>query len=282
MDGALLVYAEQGLGDEIMFASCVPELAVRGMTVVLECNPRLESLFRRSFDAIEVCGQPRGNDRSWLNDFPLLSSQVPIGSLGRWLRSDVSQFPRHRGYLRADPLRVAKWRERLTSTNGRLAVGLLWRGGTLKTRQSQKSIPLELLLPLLDLRGVHYVCMQHDLRSEERDLLVEHASSITVSPDACADLEESAALCMALDLTIGVPATNANLAGALGRPTWVMLNSSPEWPWLWRGDATPWYPSVRLWRQQRPGDWRGVVDEVRLGIIGLLESRQTSLPRPQA
>ena len=277
LDGALLVYAEQGLGDEIMFASCLPHLTDRGTAVVVECNPKLEPLFRRSFEAIEVRGQPRGNDRSWLNEFPSLSHQVAIGSLGRWLRSDILQFPAHGGYLKADPLRIAKWHERLALLGKGLSVGLLWRAGTLKTRSSQKSIPLEALRPILNLRGVHYICMQHDLREDERELLAAHASSVSVWPDACADLEEAAALCMALDLTIGVPATNAHLAGALGRPTWILLNASPEWRWLWRGESSPWYPSARLWRQRRAGDWPGVVEEIQRELTRLIASRSVEV-----
>ena len=271
--GALLVYAEQGLGDEIMFASCLQQLCDREMAVVLECNPRLESLFRRSFDAIEVRGQPRGNDRSWLNEFPALSRQVAIGSLGRWLRPDVRRFPAHRGYLKADPVRTAQWRERLAGLGDGLSVGLIWRAGTLKTRGSQKSIPLDTLRPILDLHGVHYICMQHDLRGEERELLAAYGSSVSIWPEALTDLEETAALCAALDLTIAVPSTNAHLAGALGRPVWILLNPSPEWRWLWRGESSPWYPSARLIRQQRSGDWRSVVEEVRGKIIRLVVSR---------
>ena len=273
LQGALLVYAEQGLGDEIMFASCLPQLTDRGMAVVLECNPKLESLFRRSFEQIEVRGQPRGNDRSWLNEFPSLSRQVAIGSLGRWLRSDMLQFPAHRGYLKADPARIEKWRERLASRGDRLSVGLLWRAGTMKTRGSQKSIPLETLRPVFDLPGVHYICMQHDLRGEERELLAAHGSSVSIWPEALTDLEETAALCAALDLTIAVPATNAHLAGALGRPTWILLSASPEWRWLWRGESSPWYPAARLIRQRRSGDWRSVVEDARGEIVRLVGSR---------
>ena len=273
-NGALLVYAEQGLGDEIMFASCLPDLVDRGMAVVLECNPKLESLFRRSFASVAVRGEPRGNDRAWLSEFPSLSRQVAIGSLPRWLRSDKSQFPHHRGYLCADPLRIARWRERLASLGDGLTVGLLWRAGTLKTRRSQKSIPIELLLPLLDLPQVHYICLQHDLRDEERALLEAHAARMTFYPDACGDIEEVAAMCMALDLTFAVPSTNAHLAGALGRPVWILLSASPEWRWLRRGESSPWYPSARLWRQRSPGDWQNVIREVREEIVRLLESRR--------
>lgn len=278
LDGALLVYAEQGLGDEIMFASCLPDLTDRGMGVVLECSPALESLFHRSFPAIQVRGQPRGKDRSWLADYPALSRQVPIGSLPRYLRADAQRFPRHRGYLRADPVRIAKWRNRLASLGDGLKLGLAWRGGTSKTRRSQKSTTLEALLTLFDLPQVQYVCMQHDLRDDEHALLREHESKVAVWSEACSDMENAAALTAALDLTITVASTNAHLAGALGRPVWILLGASPEWRWLWEGDSTPWYPSARLWRQRRPGDWEGVASDVCQGIGRLLDARRAGHP----
>jgi hypothetical protein len=264
--GQLLVYAEQGLGDEIMFASCLPDLVEQRLPVVLECNPKLASLFSRSLPGVDVRGRPRNSDRSWLRDHPRVSRQIPIGSLPRFLRAGASRFPAHRGYLKADPVRVARWRDQLDMRGEGRKIGLAWRGGTPKTRRSLKSTTLQALLPLLDVPGTQFVCMQHDVRAEEHELLRAHERRIAFWPDALADIEETAALTASLDLTISVAATGAHLAGALGCPVWIMLNASPEWRWLWEGETTSWYPSARLWRQRRPGDWGRVVRELSQGL----------------
>ena len=273
VDGALLVYAEQGLGDEIMFASCLPDLEERNVAVVLECNPRLETLFSRSFPRMEIRGKPRNNDRTWLADHPGVSRQIPIGSLPRFLRPSASCFPSRRGYLMADPVRVRKWREQVNARGHGLKVGLVWRGGTPKTRRSLKSTTLQTLLPLLDVPGTQYVCMQHDMRAEEHELILAHHDRMVFWSNALTDIEETAALTASLDLTISVAATGGHLAGALGCPVWIMLSASPEWRWFWEGETTPWYPSARLWRQRRPGDWAGIVRELSQGLKTLQNSR---------
>jgi tetratricopeptide (TPR) repeat protein len=254
-EGALLVYAEQGLGDEIMFASCVPDLVRSGSNVVLECNLRLESLFRRSFPGVRVRGAARDGKREWLAAYPDIRWQVPIGSLPRYLRTSREAFPPVTRYLCADARAVSAWKQRLAQSAARLSVGLAWRGGTVKTRTTLRSMDLAALKPLLGVSGVRFVCLQHDVRPEEAQMLGQAG---VIVPDM-QDLDQTAALLEALDLTISVPSSLAHLAGGLDRPLWIALNANPEWRWQWSGERTPWYSSARLFRQERMHDWAGVV-----------------------
>lgn len=258
----ILVHAEQGLGDEIMFASCLPDLIAVAGRVVIECSDRLEALFRRSFPQAMVHGGKKEDPVDWLAQFPPVHYQVPVGSLPRWFRSERAAFPQAAGYLRADAQRVREWRARISTRAGGLAVGLSWRGGTPKTRSYLRSVPLESLAPLLQ-PEVAFVSLQHGVDPSE---LQGPAAAIRSFPGVTEDLDELAALVCALDLVVSVDNTNAHLAGAVGRPVWVLLPFSPEWRYGLSGETMPWYPSARLFRQQRGESWPAVVERVTAAL----------------
>jgi Tfp pilus assembly protein PilF len=249
--GRLLVLAEQGLGDEIMFASCLPSLDPLVSDVVLECAPRLAPLFARSFATMHVRGIERQAPLDWLDAYPGIAAKCGIGSLPRVLRMGLDAFPRHAGYLQADAEKIERYRARLAQHGDLFTIGLSWRGGTLGTRGALRSMELEALRPLLAQRSVRFVCLQHGLDDKERSTARE--LGLALWEDALTDIDELAALVAALDLVISVTNTNAHLAGALGRPVWVLVGSSPEWRWLRSGDRTPWYPSARLIRADECG-----------------------------
>lgn len=261
--GELLIYGEQGLGDELMFASCIPDvLAKNKRRVVIECDPRLEKLFARSFPQAMVHGRKTLIDRSWLSDFAI-ETQCAIGSLPRLFRQSAQAFPDHSGYLRADSVRVEYWRKRLDALGPGLKVGLSWRGGSATTRRNLRSVDLAMLAPILAVPNVHFVNLQYgDCENELAEVAEKLQCKIHNFSEAIADYDETAALVCALDLVISVQTSVVHLAGALGQQAWVMLPFSPEWRYLRAGDRMLWYPSVRLFRQQRPKDWAGVIDEV--------------------
>jgi tetratricopeptide (TPR) repeat protein len=260
-EGTLLIYAEQGLGDEILFASCLPDAMRLAGRCVIECNARLASLYRRSFPGAWVHGGAKSDGKQWLARAPAIDAQIPIGSLPLHLRSTAAAFPAHRGYLRADPQRTEHWRWRLQG--GGLAVGISWRGGTAATRQRLRSLPLEALLPALAAPGVRLVSLQYGDCCEEVALGAARCGvPLEYWPEALQDLDDTAALIAALDLVISVDNTTVHLSGALGRPVWVLLAASSEWRYLAAGERMPWYPSARLYRQSRAGDWRPVLDAV--------------------
>ena len=260
----VLVHAEQGLGDEIMFASCLDEVIARAGHCVIECHRKLERLFCRSFPAATVHGTLQTDtDFTWLDRMPRIDCQVGIGSLPLRFRLSHSDFPRHTGYLKANATRVAHWRARLDAHGEGLKVGISWLGGTKKTRRLVRSIPLEQWGSLLALPGAHFVSLQYtDCSAELADLERNHGIRIYHWQEAIDDYDETAALVGALDLVISVQTAVVHLAGALGKPGWVMVSAFPEWRYSRTGTTLPWYPSLRIFRQRTLGHWQDVIDQM--------------------
>ncbi len=253
-DRSLLVYGEQSLGDEIMFASMLEDVMRRAAHVTLICGERLGPLFARSFPAIEVVPLPLEEHARWRAARTPFACAIAAGSLGRLLRRQAGDFPRHAGYLVPDAARVAAWREHLATPAARLRIGLSWRGGTQGTGLTRRSLPPAALEPLLRQRGVHWVSLQHGA-------FPDAGSGITVPAQVTQDLDELAALVKSLDLVISVCNTNAHVAGAVGAEAWVLAPVVPEWRYGLGGDAMAWYPSVTMLRQLRHGDWAPVVQQ---------------------
>jgi len=244
-DCRLLLYGEQGLGDEIMYASMVPELARRVSRITLMCDPRLGALFQRSFPALEVVAEPRASQGERVKQLQHIDAVVAAGSLGGLFRRSLSDFPRHAGYLVADSAKVAAWKERLGA--GR-HFGLSWIGGLQKTGRSRRSLPLERLLPLTQAATASWVSLQHDFAG----------SALREFPGVTQDLDELAGLIGALELIVSVCNTTVHLAGALGKEVIVMAPFVPEWRYGLSGDML-WYPSSRVLRQSKYGDWQDVL-----------------------
>jgi len=270
----LLVCAEQGLGDEIMFASCLPDAMRRAQHCVIECNTRLESLFRRSFPSATVFGSKHEYAPSWLRQAPPIDCQIPAGSLPYHFRRHASDFPAHAGYLKADPEKVRYWAQRLAALGPGLKIGISWRGGTAKTRVRSRSIPLEAWEPILRQPGMHFVSLQYGDCGEELTQ-VQQAYGITVHhwQAAIDDYEETAALLCALDRVVSVCTAVVHLSGALGCSVWVLVPAVPEWRYTQNATSMPWYPSTRLFRQRVPGEWEPVVRQVA-GELGARMARQ--------
>jgi len=274
----IFVYGEQGLGDEIMFASCLPDLVAAGAHCLLDCNPRLRGLMRDAFPGVEVletlsqAGSPEVIDVA-------ADLCAPLGSLPRFLRTSRERFAGGPPYLKADARRVAAWRERLAALGGGLNVGLSWRGGLARTGRLQRSIGLEALLPLLRAPGVRWVSLQHDARPEELAALeARHGIGVTDWRDAHAELSETAALICALDLVVTVCSTVVHLSGALGRETVVMTPRGAEWRYMIDGASMPWYGSVALLRQRRRNDWSDVLAAVRDRLDAARQARAAPAP----
>lgn len=248
-ESKLLVYGEQGLGDEVMFASLFHELKEKA---VLLCDPRLGELFARSFPELEVVAEPRATQRQRVAALEGLRCKVAAGSLGQRLRRSAADFPQQRGYLVTDPRKVQAWRERLPGNA--LKVGLSWKGGVQKTGRSRRSIPEAQLEPLLALAGVAWVSLQHEDDSSDPRILR--------FPEATDDMDQLASLIGALDLVVSVCNTNVHVAGALGKEVLVMAPFVPEWRYGMRGERMVWYPSARVFRQARYGEWNKVLAEV--------------------
>ncbi len=259
----ILVHAEQGLGDQIMFASCFPELMAVAGHCVIECAPKLEALFRRSFSSATVMSSTGNEDGSSDEKFRGIDCYVAMGSLPLYFRKGWDAFPVHRGYLRADPQQIAAWRRRLTELPGRHKIGITWRGGASSTRRSVRSVALDQWLPLLRHADTTFVSLQYtDCREELEQIRRDHGIQIHHWQEAIDDYDQTAALVSALDLVVSVQTAIVHLGGALGRPVWVMVPAVAEWRYLQSGERLPWYPAVRLFRQSSHGEWGPVVDEM--------------------
>ena len=267
----LFVYPEQGVGDQIMYASCLGDVLERAAHVIIECEPRLVSLFQRSFPRAAVgahAPQSPGVPPA-AQGVGKVGYQIAMGSVPALFRRDWSDFPRHQGYLRTDRDKVKAWRRRLDALSSQPKIGISWRGGTLKTRTQLRSIPIESWSPILN-REATFVSLQYGAVDEDlRKVMERDAVRVVHFPEAIEDFDETAALIESLDLVISVCTWIVHLAGALGKESWVLTPSIPEWRYLEAGESMPWYPSARLFRQQQTGIWGPVIT----AIARLLDSR---------
>lgn len=253
----LLVWAEQGLGDTIQFARYVPILAARGVEVILEAPSALVALLGTLAGPARVIAQGAPP--------PPCDAVVALGSLPHRLELGAVGAD---AYLRADGARVARWRSWLASTapdGATLRIGIVWQGNPQGSIDRGRSVPLAAFAPLALTPGVDLIVLQkrHGLDQIETcgfgARLRRPPPEFDEGPDAFAD---SAALMESLDLIVSSDTAIAHLAGALGRPVWVPLKRVPDWRWLMAGATTPWYPTMRLFRQRRRGDWAAVMAEI--------------------
>ena len=259
----VLVFAEQGLGDEIMFASCLPDAMRRGGRWIVECSPRLRTLFQRSFPQAEILPSPLDATGGWRERLKHVDLQVAAGSLPRLLGREPGAFPAHEGYLKADPVRIAAWKARLDAEGPGLKVGVSWRGGDPRTGRRTRSMELAQLAPLFALKACRFASIQYGpVEDECEGARREFGVPLQHWPEAQADFDEMAALVSALDLVVTVTTAAVHLAGGLGKRAWVMVPASPEWRYGLSGERMPWYPSVRLFRQGAPLDWAPVIERI--------------------
>lgn len=249
LPGTLLVTAEQGVGDEIQFASCLPDVLQRVGHCILECEPRLVPLFARSFPTIDAV--PTTVSR---NDF---DAHVSIGDLPRLFRRSSDDFPEGQSWLVANPAAVEHWKSRFATLGDGPTIGVAWRGGCKPAVRHSRSTPLASWRPVLQTPNVKFVNLQHGDVSEELGELKEAVSGAGVDP--LRDLDGFAALVAALDLVISVDNSTVHLAGALGVPVWTLLPFAADFRWMQSTDRSPWYPTMRLFRQRTPGDWDDVI-----------------------
>jgi tetratricopeptide (TPR) repeat protein len=264
----LFVHSEQGIGDEIMFASCFGELVEKSGHCVIECSRRLASLMRRSFRRATILERDRSRPPDW-SALPRVDLQIPAGSLPRLLRREASRFP-GTGYLRPDPERVEYWRSAFDTRPGELRVGIAWSGGLPDTLRAARSLALDVLEPLLSLPAARFFSLELLDRTPEvaalascRGIRIEHRKDLAAQPD------ETAGLMATLDLLITVPTTVAHLAGALEVPVWVLVPVVPTWRYGWSGERSPWYRSMRILRRAAHEDLPVFIDGVarRLGSL---------------
>ena len=259
----VLVLPEQGLGDEIMFGSCVPEVLARARHVYLECDAKLEAIFRRSFPGGHVISRQRTLANDWVTRLePRPELQIHAGSLARRFRRSLADFPQQ-PFLKPDAARVSQWRERLAALGPGRKIGLSWRGGVGYTGKTRRSIPLEQLLPVLRIPGLQFVNLQYtDVREEIKTVAARHGVTVHHWQEAIDDYDQTAALVCAVDQVLTVCTAIVHLTGSMGKPALVMVPYGADWRYGGEGERMAWYPTVRLVRQSRIGDWSDVLAEV--------------------
>jgi tetratricopeptide (TPR) repeat protein len=266
----ILVYGEQGLGDELMFASCIPDLLAQAAHVMIECAPRAEKLVARSFPAATTVGAAQlRRTAGWLRERGKTPDyKVAVGSLPRRFRNAPEAFPDRGGYLRVDSARAAFWRKRLAALGPGPKIGLSWRGGTARTRARHRSMTLADALPLFGERRAIVSLQYGDTQSEISALRAQSGAVLHSFPEALSELDDTAALLAATDFVVSVDNTAALLAGALGHTGCVLLSDRAEWRYPRTGAQWPWFPTLRLCRREPAAGWDAVVHEVSRLIAG--------------
>jgi tetratricopeptide (TPR) repeat protein len=251
----ILIAADEGLGDTIQFVRYVPMLAERGARVLLAVQDPLHGLLS-GLRGVSHCAPI-----SAASTLPAFELHCPISSLPLAFGTRLDTIPSAASYLPCPPRRgVQAWEDRLGPHTG-LRVGLVWAGSPTHTNDHNRSIPLRVLSRILEV-DASFVSLQKDVRPDDKATLLERSGIIDLTADLT-DFAETAALISCLDLVITVDTSVAHLAGALGCPTWILLPYTPDYRWLLGRDDSPWYPSVRLFRQTETREFESVLERVR-------------------
>lgn len=258
----IVVHAEQGIGDEILFASCFPDILPLAKRCIFVCDPRLENLFKRSFPQAVVYSHLRRKDWSPPALPEPFDVQIPAGSLPLYFRSSPESFPRRDKFLDVDPQLLAMWRERLASVGSGLKVGISWRAGGKPLESRKRTIPLDQWADILTMPGVQFVNLQYgDAGAEIAGAKAQFGIAIHdwEEGDPLVDIDSFAAKIAALDLVISVGNATVHIAGAVGTEAWTLLPMVPSWRWMTAGEQSPWYGNVQLFRQAEPDQWQSVL-----------------------
>ena len=250
----ILLHAEQGLGDTFQMIRYAPLVKRLGGRVIVDCPPSLTPLLANCANVDEwiSTGEP----------LPEFDVHAPLMSLPGLCGTTLTTIPAEVPYIAVDPSRVERWRTLLAATPG-FKIGICWQGSTVHKNDHRRSAALSRFAPLAEVAGVRLVSLQLGFGTEQ---LASIDFDVRVLPDRSPDPAKSwldtAAILGALDLVIAVDTSVVHLAGAMGRPVWVLLPFAPDWRWLLDREDSPWYPTMTLFRQRQPGDWTELSERV--------------------
>lgn len=258
----LLIHAEQGLGDFIMICRYASMAEAQGAKVIIEVPPVLDALMRtlQGNFTIVTHGEP----------LPEFDVHCPAMSLPLAFGTKLDTIPASVPYLHADPALSQTWRDRLGAAT-QLRVGLAWSGSVAHKNDHNRSIPLRLLEPWFGL-PVEFHALQSEFRARDAEAMFG-LGNLRVHGDELRHFADTAALIQEMDLVVAVDTAVAHLAGAMGKPVWILLPFSPDFRWMLGRSDSPWYPGAELFRQSAPGDWASVVADVRGRLEQLLAQR---------
>jgi tetratricopeptide (TPR) repeat protein len=269
LDGrTILLHAEHGLGDAIQFIRYAPLVKQRGGTVIVQCPKLLLSLLTGCAGIERLVGRA--------DPLPAFDVQAPLESLPAIFRTALEDIPAAVPYLFAEPDRVQRWRRELGG--GGFKIGIAWQGNRRFRSDRDRSIPLSCFEPLASLPGARLFSLQKGAAVEQLHDLAGRFP-VTELSSRLDDFTDTAAVMMNLDLVVTSDTVIAHLAGALGVPVWVALSLVPDWRWLLDRSDSPWYPTMRLFRQDRRGDWQGAFRRIEVAL-GEQMARQALPPAP--
>ena len=258
----ILLHVDEGLGDTIQFVRYVPMIASRGARVILAVERPIVSLLS-GFPGVSQC-------LAFSDPLPAFDMHCPIGSLAMIFNTRLETIPAATSYLPAPrAMRLQAWNARLGS-HDRLRVGLVWSGSRTHRNDHNRSMSFLTMSRILDIDAT-FVSLQKDVRDNDKAALA--ASNVIDWTAELSDFADTAALVTCLDLVITVDTSVAHLAGALGCPTWILLPWTPDYRWLLERDDSPWYPSVRLFRQSERRDYADVLEPVRVELLKLIDAK---------
>jgi tetratricopeptide (TPR) repeat protein len=253
----ILLYAEQGFGDTIQFSRYIPMVHQLGARVILEVQTPLLGLFQHLENVCQLI--PQGTE---IQEFDY---QCPLMSLPLAFKTDLETIPAPQGCIQVPQVKLQQWGNALKAKT-KPRVGIVWSGSSSHLNDIHRSLSLEQLIPYLP-QNAQYFSLQRELRESDQRTLANHPE-ITHFGALLEDFSDTAALCELMDIVISVDTSVAHLAGTIGKPTWVLLPYTPDWRWLLDREDSPWYPSMRLFRQKNLGDW----DSALQPLQGALET----------
>ena len=263
-NGKLLLVGDQGYGDTIQFARYIPMAAERCLEVIVGCSAEMAPLLSNIPGVARYCHR-------W-TDVPGHAVHCRLSSLPYLFHTRLDTIPAEVPYLKADPARIEHWRQRLAETLPRdvKRIGLAWTGRPTHPNDRRRSMALVQLQALGNAGPAAFVSLQKPMPARDLESLKLFPGMTDFSEDLT-DFGETAALMENLDLIITVDTAVGHLAGALGKLAWVLIPKAADWRWLLEREDTPWYPTVRLFRQQKPGAWDEPLDKVRGALTTMLE-----------
>ena len=266
----ILLYAEQGFGDTLQFVRYVKKVAVLGARIYLQVQVLLKTLLESYPDVEQVlaCGET----------LPTVDYKCPLISLPYVFATRLDSIPADIAYVEAPYDRAQAWSEHLPQDDVP-RIGLVWSGNPNHLNDLHRSVHLHTLQPILNLNIAHIFSLQKSPRSADAKLLKTLPAAVDLEP-FLRDFSETSAIIANLDLVITIDSAVAHLAGAMGKPVWILLPYTPDFRWMLGRNDSPWYPSVRLFRQSAFDDWTNVIDEVRTALLEFRPARIGSQPTP--
>jgi hypothetical protein len=266
IEGAtILVYSEQGFGDAIQFSRYIPFVSKLGARVIFQCHNELSSLLK-SLEGVEqfiVQGEP----------LPYFEVQCPLLTLPLVFNTTLENIPTKVPYLSVNSTLIQKWQDKMQGDNSKLKVGLVWQGNPKHNNDMNRSIPFNYFSVFTQLSDITFYSLQKDKGSEQLKNLPIGMKFVDLTEEIN-DFSDTAALIENLDLTISVDTSVAHLAGALGKSVWTLIPyKKSDWRWMINREDSPWYPTMRLFRQPQRGDWNSVMERVSEELQKLISSK---------